>query len=96
MRKIYELKMKLKTYAVEIKRTKAELVAGRNKITINEGSYLRWKLKNLRHECRHHHIAYCELRNKTRDQIEKPKQGHEANNSLIDKIKSEFAWEVTE
>lgn len=41
---------------------------------------------------RHHHIAYCELRGKTRDQIEKPGEFHKANEQIIERIKTQYAW----
>lgn len=42
---------------------------------------------NLSREFRHLHIAYCELRGRTRDQIEKPREGNEPNEKLIDAYK---------
>lgn len=45
---------------------------------------------------RHHHIAYCELGGKTRDQIEKPGEYHKANEREIERIKAEYAWSPEE
>ena len=45
---------------------------------------------------RHYHIAYCELRGKTRDQIEKPGEYHKANELEIERIKNEYAWSPEE
>ena len=39
---------------------------------------------------RHNHIAYCELRGRTRSQIEVPRDGNEPSESLIEKIKNEW------
>lgn len=39
---------------------------------------------------RHNHIAYCELRGRTRSQIELPRDGNEPSESLIKKIKDEW------
>jgi hypothetical protein len=41
---------------------------------------------------RNHHIAYCELRGKTRDQIEKPKQDNPPSEYEIKRIKTLYAW----
>lgn len=39
-----------------------------------------------------YHIAYCELRGKSREQIEIPREGNEPNEKWIKRIKEEFAW----
>lgn len=39
---------------------------------------------------RHYHIAYCELRGRTRTQIEVPRDGNEPSEQLITKIKEEW------
>lgn len=41
---------------------------------------------------RHNHIAYCELRGRSRSQIEKPREGNEPSETLVDRIKKE--WQV--
>lgn len=41
-------------------------------------------LANKSHESRHRHIAYCLIRGKTMEQIEKPRPGNEASKRLID------------
>lgn len=89
MRKIDELKLKIKGMAEEIKSTNKELKAAKN-----NGSVLMYKLYRIRYECRHHHIAYCELRGRTRDQIEQPREHNEANERAIETIKAVYAWEV--
>ena len=95
MRKINELKLKIKEVAVEIKTAKAELSkAQKNRCSVNTTSKMMWTLHGKKDECRHLHIAYCELRGRTRDQIEKPKKGHEACESRIEKIKAQYAWEI--
>jgi len=45
---------------------------------------------------RHQHIAYCELRGRTRDQIEKPGEDNEPNEDWITKLKNEWGQEITE
>jgi len=52
------------------------------------------RLKHLQYEFRHHHIAYCELRGRTRDQIE---QTHRDDTPTPDEgyiraIKDMYAW----
>lgn len=49
-----------------------------------------WQLPSLRREFRHSHIAYCELRGKNRDQIEKPRETNLPSENLIEKIKQEY------
>ena len=44
----------------------------------------------LKYYFRHTHIAYCELRGRTRDQIEKPSNVNKANEKYIEKIKKEI------
>jgi hypothetical protein len=94
MRKIDELKLKLKGMAEEIKKKNMKLKEVQKSKGSSSGSYLMFELYQTRYEFRHYHIAYCELRDKTRDQIEKPREYNEANECLIEKIKIEYAWEI--
>lgn len=43
---------------------------------------------------RHQHIAYCELRGKTRTQIENPREGNEPSDYFIQKIKDEWIVKI--
>ena len=95
MRKIDELKVLLKNQAEKIKKTRIELKE-KQRANSNERWRLQWNLKDYSFEFRHHHIAYCELRGRTRDQIEKPKEGHEACENTINLLKFKYAWEITE
>lgn len=45
----------------------------------------------LSQDYRHHHIAYCELRGRTREQIEKPGKFHLPNESKIQAIKEAYS-----
>lgn len=93
MRKIDELKMKLKEMGLEIRKTRTEL----KKYQIENGgggSVLMCRLNGMKYTCRHHHIAYSELRGKTREQIEKPRENNYANESEIKRIKALYAWEI--
>lgn len=44
---------------------------------------------------RHHHIAYSEMRGKTRDQIEKPRENNLPNEDIVKKIKEKYFDEPT-
>jgi predicted nucleotidyltransferase component of viral defense system len=46
-----------------------------------------WKTS---YEHRHHFIAYCEMRGRTRDQIEKPRENNLPYESKIAKIKEQY------
>ena len=43
---------------------------------------------------RHNHIAYCELRGRLRSEIEKPREGNEPSESLVDRIKKEWLVKI--
>jgi len=43
---------------------------------------------------RHQHIAYCELRGKTRDQIEVPAEDNEPDQDWIDRLKLEWSTKI--
>lgn len=45
---------------------------------------------------RHHHIAYCELRGRTREQIELPADDNKPDNKWIDQIKTEWLEKIDE
>ena len=81
-----EIKERLKGYASEIRTLKR-----RRKETCGseEG-----KILQLKYHFRHHHIAYCETRGRTREQIEKPSIYNPANQSYIDKIKKEIQKKI--
>ena len=55
-----------------------------------------WTLFQVSQEYRHSHIAYCELRGRTRDQIEKPREGNEPNESHIEAIKKRIREKANE
>lgn len=52
------------------------------------------RLKHLQYEYRHHHIAYCELRGRSRIQIEQKLRDctPRPNESYINQLKEEYAW----
>jgi len=47
-------------------------------------------------EFRHWHIAYCEVRGRTRDQIEKPHESNKPSESMILKYKEKILKELKE
>lgn len=51
-------------------------------------SSAQWKLS---HDFRHRHIAYCLLRGRKREQIEKPREHNLPNEKLIQKYIDEFS-----
>jgi len=50
----------------------------------------------LKRDFRHTHIAYCELRGRSREQIECPREGNKASQYLIDKFKEEWLAKINE
>lgn len=46
------------------------------------------------YEYRNTHIAYCELRGRTRDQIEKPREGNNPNEAMIKRIKGVYTKKI--
>jgi hypothetical protein len=83
-----ETKSKLKSIASEIRALKNQ------RPLKNRGAKKLWEIESnlnqLRYHFRHTHIAYCELRGRSRDQIEKPSESNKPNQSYIDKIKKEI------
>jgi len=49
-----------------------------------------------KYEFRHHHIAYCEMRGRTRDQIECPREDNLPVQREIDRIKEEWMEQLDE
>ena len=93
IRKIDELKAIVKDKAAAIKKGRAELKTMQRKGKV-EACWTMSGLRELSWDYRHYHIAYSELRGRTRDQIEKPREDNKAWESYINKIKTQYAWEV--
>ncbi len=87
MKKIHLLKQWLLARAVEIRETRKIYKDEQRK---SGWSYLAWGLQTMSREYRHHHIAYSELRGKTRDQIEKPRENNLPDEDIIKSIKAEY------
>jgi len=64
--------------------------------TENELSNILWDLYKSRNEFRHTHIAYCEVRGRTREQIETPREDNRPNEDKITKIKEEITRRIEE
>jgi len=95
MRNIDILKQFLKDTASQIRSAKFQFKQAQK----NEGTSasitfgLQHQLRKLQYEYRHHHIAYCELRGRTRSQIEpKIREHNEPNETYIKQIKEKYAW----
>lgn len=67
--KMKELKDLLKQKATEIRNLKCETKEYQRKHGGSCGGR-QWTLQRMKSDYRHHHIAYSEMRGKTRDQIE--------------------------
>jgi len=91
--KMIELKNWLKSAGIEIRILKNTHKDNQRNHKFN--IHTLYDLNSLQREYRHKHIAYSELRGKTRDQIEKPRQGNEPSESLIQKFKDEYREEET-
>jgi len=53
-----------------------------------------WKLASLRFNFRHQHIVYSEVRGKTREQIEKPKETNLPKEKLIQEYKTKLLSDI--
>ena len=79
------MKEQMKAWAKEIRQLKSiRKLIHRGTRDLQEIEY---KIKMFKWEFRHHHIAACELRGRTRDQIEKPRKNNKPSQRYIDQIK---------
>jgi len=92
MRNIDKLKTYLKQTAVQIRETRAKYKEAQQANLIRVANKELFHLLCLSEDYRHHHIAYCELRGKTRDQIEQPRDNNAPNEFKIKEIKNQYAW----
>jgi hypothetical protein len=92
MRNIDKLKTYLKETAKQIRTTRFQFKEAQRKKSYNDQWKLLSELFGLKREYRYHHIAYCELRGRTREQIEQPKDNNLPNELVIQRIKEEYAW----
>ena len=66
----------------------------------NRGELTLWQIESSitkdKYHYRHHHIAYCEMKGRTRDQIEKPSKYNLPNQKYIEQIKEKILKESDE
>ena len=84
------LKQELKDTAEEIRTTRFQHKEAQRSGLHRVAARLGWRLDSLSWDYRHKHIAMSEIRGKTRDQIEQPKEGNEPNEALIQEYKSQI------
>ena len=83
------LKQELKDLAQQIRKTRFQYKEAQRNNLIRVANKLLRQLLELSYNARHKHIAYSELRGRTRDQIERPREGNKPNERLIQKIKDQ-------
>jgi len=87
-----EIKERLKSYAKEIRALKDKRkLSNRGNLQLSE---IESKINQLKYHFRHIHIAFCEIRGRKREEIEKPSIHNPANQSYIDKIKKEIQQKI--
>jgi len=96
MRNIDKLKAYLTETANKIRQTRQQYKTAQKANFTRVANKELFTLNCLRDDYRHHHIAYCELRGKTRDQIEQPRDNNIPNEFEIKKIKEQYAWTLEE
>lgn len=79
----YKLKQELKETAKEIKTTRFQYKEAQRSHLYMVQAKLGWRLDDITKDYRHKHIALSEARGKTRDQIERPREGNEPNEGCI-------------
>jgi len=91
---LQEIKGQLKGWATEIrflKSTRKQDKRGDRLLYDIESD-----IRELKHRFRYHHIAYCEMRGRTREQIEQPAEDNCPNETKIVKIKNEWKAKIDE
>ena len=91
--KMLELKNYLKAKAQEIRENRAEYKRQQRE---DGYSYMKEDVEALSYDYRNHHIAYSEMRGRTRDQIERPGENNEPDELWIENIKAEYTEPVEE
>lgn len=84
--KIRELKEELKKIAVQIRKLKKEVKAYQKEHGGCHPFKQHVELKAMQRNFRYSHIAYCLLRGRTIEQIEKPKEGNEINMTYVNQV----------
>jgi len=94
--KMLELKNLLKEKALEIRTTRQDYKQAQRDFEWSKSNSLLGDMEDLVHLYRSHHIAYSEMRGRTRDQIETPREGNEPDEIWIENIKAEYTEPVEE
>jgi len=97
MRNIDILKQLLKDTASQIRTVRFQYKEAQRNGLISVSNGLLFQLLKLQYDYRHHHIAYSELRGRTRLEIEsKTREHNEPNEEYIKQIKEKYAWTIEE
>jgi len=93
MKNIHKLKTYIKETATKIRITRAHYKEAQRDGQSNRANKLLRELHGLQYEYRHHHIAYCELRGRTREEIEaNVRDDNHPNETYIGNILDAYAW----
>jgi ABC-type phosphate transport system auxiliary subunit len=93
MRNIDKLKLHIKETAIRIRKTRFQHKEAQRANLMRVANKLLRELHGLQYEYRHHHIAYCELRGRTREEIEgKVRDDNHPNETYINNILDAYAW----
>lgn len=93
---LLSFKNELKENALLIRRMKLSLKP-KNRIkdpTLEQFVDEAWKLASIRFNYRHKHIAYSEVRGKTREQIEKPRETNLPKEKYIQEYKTKLLADI--
>jgi len=86
------IKKQLSNMAKTITESKAKFKDGQRNGNIDWEDY--YTAESAKINFRHLHIAYCEFRGKTREQIERPAEGNEPREDTIRELVQSFTMEV--
>lgn len=93
MSKFSELKKYLKEKAASISFAKKELKDFQKEHSGYDGGYFKL-IKELAYDYRHHHIAYCLMKGKEYEIIEKPHEDNKPDFKYIEEIKNAYTENV--
>jgi hypothetical protein len=107
MKKILILKQNLKELAGSIRKSKVDCKQCQREHQGHDGYWEgqpgnggKWvggyynKIDSLKYEFRHKHIAYCLIRGRTRDEIERPAEDNQPCESYIKEIQNAYTEDV--
>ena len=96
-RNIDKLKNKCKELGQAIRQLRPKHKEAQRNGTYQESLVTLSNLKDVQYEARHHHIAYCELRGRVREQIERiVRDDNHPNEMYISQLKERYAWSEEE